>query len=160
MTSGVPLETCWAFKKLWNNKFYYKAASCWYFYWIMYDARIHEYHIFPSGFPSQTFMYFCSPLYEPHACQPQHPTLFDQPNTRHSSEILQNLVKWICFVRIIFRVSNSAAKHAVKLQGNPDAYHTHVRNPICNWPLLIWICFNIPYSFLKIQFWQHKLLLW
>jgi len=21
-----------AFKKLWNNKFYYKAASCWYFY--------------------------------------------------------------------------------------------------------------------------------
>jgi len=31
--SGVPLETCWAFKKLWNNKFYYKAASCWYFYW-------------------------------------------------------------------------------------------------------------------------------
>ena len=22
--SGVPLETCWAFKKRWNNKFYYK----------------------------------------------------------------------------------------------------------------------------------------
>jgi len=20
--------------KLWNNKFYYKAASCWYFYWV------------------------------------------------------------------------------------------------------------------------------
>ena len=34
MMSGVPLETCWAFKKLWNNKFYYKAASCWYFYWV------------------------------------------------------------------------------------------------------------------------------
>jgi len=32
MMSGVPLETCWAFNKLWNNKFYYKAASCWYFY--------------------------------------------------------------------------------------------------------------------------------
>jgi len=32
--SGVPLETCWAFNKLWNNKFYYKAASCWYFYWV------------------------------------------------------------------------------------------------------------------------------
>jgi len=31
--SGVPLETCWAFNKLWNNKFCYKAASCWYFYW-------------------------------------------------------------------------------------------------------------------------------
>jgi hypothetical protein len=24
MMSGVPLETCWAFNKLWNNKFYYK----------------------------------------------------------------------------------------------------------------------------------------
>jgi len=43
MMSGVPLETCWAFNKLWNNNFYYKAASCWYFYWVIYDARIHEY---------------------------------------------------------------------------------------------------------------------
>jgi hypothetical protein len=43
MMSGVPLETCSAFKKLWNNKFYYKAASCWYFYWVIYDARIHGY---------------------------------------------------------------------------------------------------------------------
>jgi len=34
MMSGVPLETCWGFNKLWNNKFYYKAASCWYFYWV------------------------------------------------------------------------------------------------------------------------------
>jgi hypothetical protein len=24
-----------------SGKFYYKAASCWYFYWIIYDARIH-----------------------------------------------------------------------------------------------------------------------
>ena len=24
MMSGVPLETCWAFSKLWSNKFYYK----------------------------------------------------------------------------------------------------------------------------------------
>jgi hypothetical protein len=31
MKSGVPLETCWVFNKLWNNKFYYKAASCWLF---------------------------------------------------------------------------------------------------------------------------------
>ena len=45
MMSGVPLETCWAFNKLWNNKFHYKAASCWYFYWVIYDARIHEYQI-------------------------------------------------------------------------------------------------------------------
>jgi len=28
MMSGVPLKTCWAFNKRWNNKFYYKVASC------------------------------------------------------------------------------------------------------------------------------------
>jgi hypothetical protein len=54
MMSGVPLETCWAFKKLRNNKFYYKAASCWYFYWVIYDARIHEYQI------SQMFHHFAA----------------------------------------------------------------------------------------------------
>ena len=31
MMSGVLLETCWAFNKFWNNKFYYKVASCWLF---------------------------------------------------------------------------------------------------------------------------------
>jgi hypothetical protein len=31
MMSGVPLETCWAFNECWNNKFYYKVASCWLF---------------------------------------------------------------------------------------------------------------------------------
>jgi len=35
MMSGVPLETCWAFNKLWNNMCYSKAASCWYFYWVI-----------------------------------------------------------------------------------------------------------------------------
>ena len=35
MMSGVPLETCWTFNKVWNNKFYYKTASCWYFYWVL-----------------------------------------------------------------------------------------------------------------------------
>jgi hypothetical protein len=31
MMSGVPVETCWAFNERWNNKFYYKIASCWLF---------------------------------------------------------------------------------------------------------------------------------
>jgi hypothetical protein len=31
MMSGMPLETCWALNKLWNNKFCYKVASCWLF---------------------------------------------------------------------------------------------------------------------------------
>jgi hypothetical protein len=70
-------------------------------------------------------MYFCSPSYEPHACPPLHPYMFDQPNTRHSSEILQNWVKWICFVSIIVCVSNSVATYAVKSQGNRDAFNKH-----------------------------------
>jgi hypothetical protein len=41
--SGVSLETCWAIKKHWNNKFYYTVASCWLFLYDLYcDARIHE----------------------------------------------------------------------------------------------------------------------
>ena len=39
MMSGVPHEICWAFNKLWNNKFHYKAASCWYFYWVNNDCE-------------------------------------------------------------------------------------------------------------------------
>jgi len=31
LMSGVPLETRWAIKKHWNNKFYYTVASCWLF---------------------------------------------------------------------------------------------------------------------------------
>jgi hypothetical protein len=32
MMSGVSLKTCWAFNERWNNKFYYKVASCWLFF--------------------------------------------------------------------------------------------------------------------------------
>ena len=31
MISGMPLETRSAFNERWNNKFYYKVASCWLF---------------------------------------------------------------------------------------------------------------------------------
>jgi len=31
MMSGMPLETRWAFNERWNNKSYYKVASCWLF---------------------------------------------------------------------------------------------------------------------------------
>jgi len=33
MMDSVSPETCWAIKKYWNNKFYYTAASCWFFLW-------------------------------------------------------------------------------------------------------------------------------
>ena len=29
MMSGMPLETCSAFNKRWNNKFYYKVVTIW-----------------------------------------------------------------------------------------------------------------------------------
>jgi len=45
MMSGVPLETCWAFNKFWNNKFYYKVASCWLFLLISTGLyHIHSQH--------------------------------------------------------------------------------------------------------------------
>jgi len=45
----VSLETCWAIKKHWNNKFYYTVASCWLFlYDLYYNARIHEYQALNS----------------------------------------------------------------------------------------------------------------
>jgi hypothetical protein len=46
MMSGVSLETCWAIKKHWNNKFYYTVASHWLFLWdLYYDTRIHEHQV-------------------------------------------------------------------------------------------------------------------
>jgi hypothetical protein len=43
MMGGVSPETCWAITKHWNNKFYYTAASCWFFLWdLYYGARISE----------------------------------------------------------------------------------------------------------------------
>jgi hypothetical protein len=43
MMSGVPLETCWTFNKLWNNKFYYKLQLIGISTESYYDARVHEY---------------------------------------------------------------------------------------------------------------------
>jgi hypothetical protein len=52
MMSGMPLKTCWAFNKFWNNKFYYKVASFWLF--LLIHITMHEsmnikykiYHLF------------------------------------------------------------------------------------------------------------------
>jgi hypothetical protein len=41
MMSGTPLETCWAFNERWNNKFYYKVASCWLF--LLSHTTMHEF---------------------------------------------------------------------------------------------------------------------
>jgi len=46
MMSGVPLETCWAFIKFWNNKFYYKLRLVGISTELYYDARTHEYEIY------------------------------------------------------------------------------------------------------------------
>jgi hypothetical protein len=58
MMSDVPLETCWAFSKRWNNKFYYKAASCWYFH------KAFNINILSSEINLNTFYEFNSPLTE------------------------------------------------------------------------------------------------
>jgi hypothetical protein len=52
MMSGVLLETCWAFIKRWNNKFYYKLHLVGISTELYYDAWIHEYQIYKtkSGF--------------------------------------------------------------------------------------------------------------
>jgi len=39
MMRNVPLETCWAFNKFLNNKFYYKFASCWLFL-LIHDSSV------------------------------------------------------------------------------------------------------------------------
>jgi len=53
MMGGVSPETCWAIKKHWNNKFYYTAASFWFFPWVLYyDARIHEHQVCYMPCPS------------------------------------------------------------------------------------------------------------
>jgi len=40
MMSGVPLETCWAFNERWNDKFWYKVASCWLFLLRFYPVPV------------------------------------------------------------------------------------------------------------------------
>ena len=60
MMSGVSHETCWAIKKHKNNKFYYTAASCWFFLWdLCYDARIHEHQTFKVLLKINCLMRFC-----------------------------------------------------------------------------------------------------
>ena len=60
MMSGVPLETCWAFNKLWNNKFYHKAAFCWYFYWVFLSFLNWFSSFSPSSEFFFSFLYPCS----------------------------------------------------------------------------------------------------
>jgi hypothetical protein len=68
MMSGVPLETCWAFSKRWNNKFYYKVASCWLF--LVIQFRFH-FILCPCHFPHirfrSTLFQFVPPTKHKHA---------------------------------------------------------------------------------------------
>ena len=51
MMSGVSLETFWAIKEHWNNKFHFTVASYWLFlYDLYYDARIHEHQFYVISF--------------------------------------------------------------------------------------------------------------
>jgi len=54
MMSGLSLETCWAIKKHWNNKFHYTVTSCWLFLYDLYDftscSLVFKYRRFGSIF--------------------------------------------------------------------------------------------------------------
>jgi len=92
MMSGVSLETCWAFSKLWNNKFYYKAASCWYFYCAMNGC---------SGivFAKFKMKYLCRHNYVfLESCSGISSTQ-EAPLKPHSSANLSRLCKQIAFFR-------------------------------------------------------------
>jgi len=52
--SGVSLETCWAIKKYWNNKFYYTVASCWLF---LYDSSHYSWQL--RSQTTRTCCFFC-----------------------------------------------------------------------------------------------------
>jgi hypothetical protein len=69
MMSGVPLKTCWASIKIWNNKFYYKVASCWLFLLIrLWVSRTHQYGIWnPLSIPLNVLLGSLHP--------PTHPPL-------------------------------------------------------------------------------------
>jgi len=54
MMSGVPLETCRAFNKFWNDKFYYKLHLVGISTESYYDARIHEYQSFRLDYKNQS----------------------------------------------------------------------------------------------------------
>ena len=61
MMSGMPLETCWAFNERWNNKFCYKAASCWLFllsiFIEFFFIKIPRDYIYLSRFYNTEFIY-------------------------------------------------------------------------------------------------------
>jgi len=49
MMSGVSLETYWAIKKHWNNKFYYTVASCWLFLYNLQVPKFRRSLLTPSS---------------------------------------------------------------------------------------------------------------
>ena len=69
MMSDVPLEKCWAFNVLWNNKFRYQVASCWLLllrrvitYSNIYPTRCNVTQFILSGNCSTRFGWYLHPL--------------------------------------------------------------------------------------------------
>jgi len=52
MTSGMPLETCWAVNERWNNELCYNVASCWLFllsHTTMHGSMNIKHHLVSTG---------------------------------------------------------------------------------------------------------------
>jgi hypothetical protein len=47
VSRGIPLKTCWAFSKFWNNKFYYKLHLVGYCYWF--KPTLPNWHLMATG---------------------------------------------------------------------------------------------------------------
>jgi len=78
MTSGMPLETCWAFNERWNNKFCYKVASCWLFllshtdshcstFRIVFDVPSDVAHYYYYCYYYYYYYYFMNIVYSSHS---------------------------------------------------------------------------------------------
>ena len=57
MMSDIPLETCWAFNVLWNNKFRYQVASCWLL--LLSQYKIYSLHQQGKVSPVDISFYLC-----------------------------------------------------------------------------------------------------
>jgi len=130
LMSGVPLETCWAFNKRWNNKLYYKLHPVGISIQSYYDARVHEY---------QTSQYNISCLsHVPCACY-KHPPFYS-----YWPDKLSNIWRRVQIIKVIatYMKFSGARGGAVGWGTTLHAGRSRVRFPMVS--LEFFIDINLP----------------